>query len=125
MGEGSNDNASSIIEDSDGGYILSGQTTSFNVGNEAIYLVKLDSIGNTCNVSGGGGIMGTGGTAPSGGTVTVVTSAQSEIGSKGIGGVLLSICSSNVGINETLNYSGFSLFPNPSNGIFLVFAMIF
>jgi hypothetical protein len=44
---GSNwDGASSIIQSSDGGYVVAGGTSSFGAGNGDIYVVKLDSSGN-------------------------------------------------------------------------------
>jgi hypothetical protein len=40
------DIASSIIQSSDGGYVVAGWTESFGAGNEDFYVVKLDSSGN-------------------------------------------------------------------------------
>jgi hypothetical protein len=40
------DVARSIIQSSDGGYVVAGWTASFGAGNEDIYVVKLDSSGN-------------------------------------------------------------------------------
>jgi hypothetical protein len=40
------DVAYSIIQSSDGGYVIIGETTSFGAGGEDIYVVKLDSSGN-------------------------------------------------------------------------------
>jgi uncharacterized delta-60 repeat protein len=41
-----NDAALSIIQSSDGGYVVAGYTSSFGAGYEDIYIVKLDSSGN-------------------------------------------------------------------------------
>lgn len=46
IGGSAADYASSIIQTSDGGYAVSGNTKSFNAGNEDIYLVKLSSGGS-------------------------------------------------------------------------------
>jgi hypothetical protein len=46
IGGSSDDLASSIIQSSDGGYIVAGVTGSFGAGSADIYLVKLDSGGN-------------------------------------------------------------------------------
>jgi uncharacterized delta-60 repeat protein len=44
---GSNDDfARSIIQSSDGGYVVAGETSSFGAGGRDIYVVKLDSAGN-------------------------------------------------------------------------------
>jgi hypothetical protein len=46
IGGSSFDGAFSIIQSSDGGYVVAGYTTSFGVGYSDIYVVKLDSGGN-------------------------------------------------------------------------------
>jgi hypothetical protein len=46
IGGSSDDYASSIIQSSDGGYVIAGSTRSFGAGSDDIYLVKLDSSGN-------------------------------------------------------------------------------
>jgi hypothetical protein len=46
MGGSSNDGAVSIIQSSDGGYVVAGYTYSFGAGGWDIYVVKLDSGGN-------------------------------------------------------------------------------
>ena len=46
IGGGSYDQALSIIQSSDGGYIVVGRTQSFGAGNYDVYVVKLDSSGN-------------------------------------------------------------------------------
>jgi hypothetical protein len=46
MGGSDQDEATSIIQSSDGGYVVAGRTWSFGAGNEDIYVVKLDSSGN-------------------------------------------------------------------------------
>jgi uncharacterized delta-60 repeat protein len=43
-----NDYAYSIIQSSDGGYVVAGYTESFGAGGGDIYVVKLDSNGNVC-----------------------------------------------------------------------------
>jgi uncharacterized delta-60 repeat protein len=46
IGGSSNDGAVSIIQSSDGGYVVAGSTESFGAGSQDIYVVKLDSSGN-------------------------------------------------------------------------------
>jgi arginine repressor len=46
IGGGSDDVACSIIQSSDGGYVVAGSTRSFGAGSYDIYVVKLDSGGN-------------------------------------------------------------------------------
>jgi hypothetical protein len=46
IGGSSDDEAFSIIQSSDGGYIVAGRTSSFGAGSGDIYVVKLDSSGN-------------------------------------------------------------------------------
>ncbi|MFZ8804371.1 MAG: hypothetical protein ACO2PO_15495, partial [Candidatus Calescibacterium sp.] len=46
IGGSFNDVALSIIQSSDGGYVVAGYTRSFGAGNDDIYVVKIDSSGN-------------------------------------------------------------------------------
>jgi predicted transcriptional regulator len=46
IGGSDDDRAYSIIQSSDGGYVVAGYTTSFGAGKEDMYVVKLDSSGN-------------------------------------------------------------------------------
>ena len=46
IGGSKGDGANSIVQSSDGGYVISGWTESFGAGYEDIYVVKLDSSGN-------------------------------------------------------------------------------
>jgi hypothetical protein len=62
IGGGNLDYASSIIQSSDGGYVVAGYTRSFGAGSYDFYVVKLDSSGNvqwtkTIGGSGGDGAM--------------------------------------------------------------------
>ncbi|MCK6639408.1 MAG: T9SS type A sorting domain-containing protein [Bacteroidia bacterium] len=75
IGGGGSDEAFSIVQTSNGGYALTGRTTSFGIGNDDIFFAVLDSLGNDCCVSGSGGtsgsgtIVGTNGTYGLGGNV--------------------------------------------------------
>jgi hypothetical protein len=46
IGGSNEDRAYSIVQSSDGGYVIAGSTRSFGAGSDDIYLVKLDSSGN-------------------------------------------------------------------------------
>jgi arginine repressor len=48
IGGSSNDVALSIIQSSDGGYVVAGWTSSFGAGEDDFYVVKLDANGNVC-----------------------------------------------------------------------------
>jgi hypothetical protein len=48
IGGSSNDVAFSIIQSSDGGYVVAGGTTSFGAGSADFYVVKMDANGNVC-----------------------------------------------------------------------------
>jgi hypothetical protein len=46
IGGSSRDEAYSIVQSSDGGYVVAGYTRSFGAGEDDFYVVKLDSSGN-------------------------------------------------------------------------------
>jgi len=92
------DFGNSIVQTSDGGFVIAGHTNSFSGGGGIydVYIIKLDTNGNLmpcpggCQVSSGGtvssgGIVGSGGQVGTGGTV-------SSGGSTNSGGTLVNIC---------------------------------
>jgi hypothetical protein len=48
IGGSFSDYAYSIIQSSDGGYVVAGETSSFGAGGDDIYVVKMDANGNVC-----------------------------------------------------------------------------
>ena len=78
FGGAENDFGNSVIPTLDGGYIITGQTRSFNVGNYDMYIIKTDSLGNSfCNelqaatLSNTGAIENIGGNRNIGGVLTI------------------------------------------------------
>jgi hypothetical protein len=51
IGGTGNDDARSIIQSMDGGFVVAGRTQSFGSGNNDVFVVKLDANGNTCGNS--------------------------------------------------------------------------
>jgi hypothetical protein len=91
IGGKNEDGGSSIIQTSDGGYVIAGHTESFGAGD--VYLVKLDKNGNACcavsqtsQVESGGTLGSPTPSIGSGGTLTAPTSSTSS------GGTLTNQC---------------------------------
>jgi hypothetical protein len=117
-GKSETDYCTSIVQTFDGGFALAGVTFSYGDGSSDIYFLKLDSLGNTCDTVGSGGMITSsdsgrvtlsGGTIGSGGAIT-----SSDSGRVGSGGILTSVC--NI-ITPTKNVKppsdNFQLSPNP------------
>jgi DNA replication initiation complex subunit (GINS family) len=96
IGGEQDDGSFSIIQTTDGGYVVVGDTYSYGVGNGDVYIVKIDANGNLnncperCKVS-SGGKAGTGGNVSSGGKAGSGGSVSSG-GTAGSGGTLTNIC---------------------------------
>jgi hypothetical protein len=94
-GGSSVENAYSIIKSSGGGFVIAGQTASFGAGGDDIYLVKTDSLGNTCgNSTSPSSLYGVSGTLNTP-TVSVVTqnpTVTTPTYITGAGGILTTIC---------------------------------
>jgi hypothetical protein len=123
VGGTSHDYAWSIIQTADGGYVVVGHTSSFGAGNTDIYIVKLDSDGNTCgnsvpppNLSGTGGSSVTPNSILSSPMPTVTSPSPIISG----GGTVASACL--VGITPVSNeipdsYKLYQNYPNPFNPV--------
>ena len=111
----------SITKTFDGGCAILGFTNTFGAGGYDIYMVKVDSAGNTCFSPGGStytllsdsGKINGGGIMSSGGTITSIDSGR--ISSGGIETIGCIVTSVNNIVPMTV---GVSVYPNPSNGIF-------
>lgn len=120
IGGPADDEGISVIQTNDRGYAIGGYTNSYGAGHADMYMIKLDSTGNTClpadsgGITSSGGVSATGGIANSGGSV-------GNVGIFGSGGILTDVCStitSNIEIPTLVN--NVEVYPNPSNGIFSV-----
>jgi hypothetical protein len=94
IGGKSADGGSSIIQTSDGGYVIAGDTKSFGAGETDVCVVKLDKNGNACCAVSRTSQVGTGGRlgsspTPSIGSGGTLTSPTSGIG---LGGTLTNQC---------------------------------
>jgi Secretion system C-terminal sorting domain/Domain of unknown function (DUF5122) beta-propeller len=112
----------SIIQTTGGGYAVAGFTYSFGMGNDDMFIVKLDASGNTCsNMTSPSSITGSGGTLGSPTTIIFPqTFSDSTVSSSsGTGGTLTLICTS-IGIQPISNeipgsYELYQNYPNPFN----------
>lgn len=119
IGGTGNEEGNSIVNSNDGGYVIAGYSSSFGAGNTDIYIIKLDSNGNTCGNTSSGGISGSGGSVINGGySGSGGTIKNSNVGTESSGGTLTIVCV--VGVQESGNNvpENFYLsqnFPNPFN----------
>ncbi len=115
FGGTTDDNGASVQQTNNGGYMIVGSTSSFEVATD-IYLIKTDSNGNSsCYETtsstqiNSGGIQGTGGVQGIAGTSTTPSTQTAS------GGIETVICSSTTtATNENFHDDLFSLLPNPA-----------
>jgi len=111
-----------VAETDNGELIYAGSTNSFslNQGDNEIFYVQFDSLGQTCgNLINNTPTLGSGGIVGNGSGSTMSTTG----GLIGTGGVIQSIGVMNmvcvqVGINEISTNDNIEVYPNPGNGIF-------
>jgi hypothetical protein len=85
IGGGNADYGYSIIQASDGGYAVAGETYSFGAGGRDVYVVKLNGSGNV-NLGSCGSVLSNMGTGGTGGSVFLVRSSTSSGGTVSSGG---------------------------------------
>ena len=108
----------SIVQTTDGGYALAGQTKSFGSGSMDAYFLKLDATAKSCvnNGTGFGSYAGPIGV----GTLTITTGTGGVPGSGGIlgsGGSVTQLCAA-TGIEDITEEMAITVFPNPTTGTF-------
>jgi hypothetical protein len=120
-GGSSIEEAYSLRKTAGGGFVMAGETTSFGAGGKDIYIVKIDSLGNSCgNTYIPASISGTGGTLGNPNTTVItqnptVTSPNYVLGT---GGTLTTICYVSIQPISSEVPTQFSLsqnYPNPFN----------
>jgi hypothetical protein len=105
----------SIIQTKNGGFAMGGYSSNYRGGYEDVLVMLLDSAGNNCDTTGGGGILHTGGTVSSGGTITSSDSGRVSFGGSITShGIIVGSCGIITSAN-TLNPSTnkFTIHPNP------------
>jgi hypothetical protein len=117
------DQGFTVAQTYDGGYVVGGYTDSYGFGSDDFFLVKFDSLGNTCiNPAEGGGTESSGGTAHSGGTASsggTITSKDSGKISE-LGGYV-DTCIVYAGAPTLLHsVNHIKVYPNPTNGQFTI-----
>jgi hypothetical protein len=121
VGGGGTDVAYSILQTTDGGYIVAGTTNSFGAGSNDMYIVKLDASGNTCgNSNSPPSSSATGGTLgnPSSAVTTPVLTLTEPSSINSTGGIITTICV--IGIQPIsseipASFKLFQNYPNPFN----------
>jgi len=109
-----NEQAWGVLVDTDGGYVVSGKSNSFN-GWNGMYIVKFDSDGNTCGNQGTGGTVSSGGTSSSGGVTGSGGSYITGAVTGTAGASEFNICYTTGIENNGELLNDFNLYPNPSS----------
>jgi hypothetical protein len=107
----------SIVQCKDGGYAVIGNTNSFGAGDDDVYFLKTDSLGNLCADTGSGGMVSSGGTIGSGGVVSSLGTVSSGGTDSSYATISSTLCVILATQEISNNAPNLNIYPNPCSNI--------